>query len=306
MSEISAATVSEWLKNYSAVISEHANELTDLDRQIGDADHGSNMARGMTAVAALDPEPFASAAGLLKKAGMTLVSTVGGASGPLYSTFFLRLSTVIKTDGEPTAQLLADALDAGLAGIVARGKAEVGDKTLVDALSPAVDAAKQVAADDGSAAEALAKAAEAANEGRDATIEMVARRGRASYLGERSKGHQDPGATSMALLVASAAHCLSGDNDDSDATAVSAAIEKVGNCDGILVLVDIGSAILSAEMALDLLDADIASKVKISTAPLVEGAVVAAVMASTGAELEVVAAEAEKALDPKVSQLSND
>ena len=82
MSEISAATVSEWLKNYSAVISEHANELTDLDRQIGDADHGSNMARGMTAVAALDPEPFASAAGLLKKAGMTLVSTVGGASGP--------------------------------------------------------------------------------------------------------------------------------------------------------------------------------------------------------------------------------
>ena len=91
-----------------------------------------------------------------------------------------------------------------------------------------------------------------------------------------------------------------------DATAVSAAIEKVGNCDGILVLVDIGSAILSAEMALDLLDADIASKVKISTAPLVEGAVVAAVMASTGAELEVVAAEAEKALDPKVSQLSND
>ena len=202
MSEISAATVSEWLKNYSAVISEHANELTDLDRQIGDADHGSNMARGMTAVAALDPEPFASAAGLLKKAGMTLVSTVGGASGPLYGTFFLRLSTVIKTDGEPTAQLLADALDAGLAGIVARGKAEVGDKTLVDALSPAVDAAKQVAADDGSAAEALAKAAEAANEGRDATIEMVARRGRASYLGERSKGHQDPGATSMALLVA--------------------------------------------------------------------------------------------------------
>lgn len=168
------------------------------------------MARGMTAVAALDPEPFASAAGLLKKAGMTLVSTVGGASGPLYGTFFLRLSTVIKTDGEPTAQLLADALDAGLAGIVARGKAEVGDKTLVDALSPAVDAAKQVAADDGSAAEALAKAAEAANEGRDATIEMVARRGRASYLGERSKGHQDPGATSMALLVASAAHCLSG------------------------------------------------------------------------------------------------
>ena len=210
MPEISAATVSEWLKDYSEVISEHANELTDLDRQIGDADHGSNMARGMTAVAALDPNSFASAAELLKKAGMTLVSTVGGASGPLYGTFFLRLSTVIKADGEPTAQLLADALDSGLAGIVARGKAEVGDKTLVDALSPAVDAVKKVAADGGSAAEALAKAAEAANEGRDATIEMVARRGRASYLGERSRGHQDPGATSMAMLVGSAARCLSG------------------------------------------------------------------------------------------------
>ena len=210
MPEISAATVSEWLKDYSEVISEHANELTDLDRQIGDADHGSNMARGMTAVAALDPNSFASAAELLKKAGMPLVSPVGGASGPLYGPFFLRLSTVITTDGEPTAQLLADALDAGLAGIVARGKAEVGDKTLVDALSPAVDADKKVAADGGSAAEALAKAAEAANEGRDATIEMVARRGRASYLGERSRGHQDPGATSMAMLVGSAARCLSG------------------------------------------------------------------------------------------------
>ena len=214
MSEISAVTVSEWLKDYSAIISEHANELTDLDRQIGDADHGSNMARGMTAVAALDPEAFTSASELLKKAGMTLVSTVGGASGPLYGTFFLRLSTVIKTDGEPNAQLLAEALDAGLAGIVARGKAEVGDKTLVDTLSPAVDAAKQVAAGGGSVVEALIKAAEAANKGRDATIEMVARRGRASYLGERSKGHQDPGATSMALLIESAAQCLSGANHE--------------------------------------------------------------------------------------------
>ena len=93
MPEISAATVSEWLKDYSEDISEHANELTDLDRQIGDADHGSNMARGMTAVAALDPNSFASAAELLKKAGMTLVSTVGGASGPLYGTFFLRLAS---------------------------------------------------------------------------------------------------------------------------------------------------------------------------------------------------------------------
>lgn len=214
MTELSADAVSVWLKDYSAVITENANELTDLDRQIGDADHGSNMARGMTAVAALDPASFSSAADLLKKAGMTLVSTVGGASGPLYGTFFLRLSTVLTADGELSASACADALAAGLDGILARGKAETGDKTLVDALSPAVDAARAAADEGATPAEALARAAEAAARGRDATIEMIARRGRASYLGERSKGHQDPGATSMALLVDSAARCLAGQARD--------------------------------------------------------------------------------------------
>lgn len=209
MSELSATTVSAWLKDFSEVISEHANELTDLDRQIGDADHGSNMARGMTAVAALDPASFPDASGLLKKAGMTLVSTVGGASGPLYGTFFLRLGTYLPRDGELEATAMAAAMKAGLDGIVARGKAEPGDKTMVDALTPAVEACQEAAAEGADLGTALSAAAKAAAEGRDATVDMVARRGRASYLGERSRGHQDPGATSMTMLLESAARTLS-------------------------------------------------------------------------------------------------
>lgn len=208
MSDLSARAVSTWLKDYADVITENANYLTDLDRQIGDADHGSNMSRGMSAVAALDPASFADAAGLLKKAGMTLVSTVGGASGPLYGTFFLRLGTTLTTDGELSAEKFAAAMKAGLDGIVARGKASPGDKTLVDTLAPAVEAAQEAAAAGKSLSESLQAASAAADKGRDATVEMVARRGRASYLGERSRGHQDPGATSMALLIDSAARCL--------------------------------------------------------------------------------------------------
>jgi dihydroxyacetone kinase-like protein len=208
MSDLSAQAVSTWLKDYADVITENANYLTDLDRQIGDADHGSNMSRGMSAVAALDPASFADASGLLKKAGMTLVSTVGGASGPLYGTFFLRLGTTLTTDGELSAEKFAAAMKAGLDGIVARGKASQGDKTLVDSLTPAVEAAQEAAAAGKSLAESLQAASAAADKGRDATVEMIARRGRASYLGERSRGHQDPGATSMALLIDSAARCL--------------------------------------------------------------------------------------------------
>ncbi|MCI1749206.1 MAG: dihydroxyacetone kinase subunit L [Acidipropionibacterium sp.] len=208
MSDLSAQAVSTWLKDYADVITENANYLTDLDRQIGDADHGSNMSRGMSAVAALDPASFADASGLLKKAGMTLVSTVGGASGPLYGTFFLRLGTTLTTDGELSAEKFAAAMKAGLDGIVARGKASQGDKTLVDSLTPAVEAAQDAAAAGKSLAESLQAASAAADKGRDATVEMIARRGRASYLGERSRGHQDPGATSMALLIDSAARCL--------------------------------------------------------------------------------------------------
>ncbi|QIK73051.1 dihydroxyacetone kinase subunit L [Propioniciclava coleopterorum] len=199
--------VARWLADYAAVVHENAAELTELDRAIGDADHGSNMDRGFAAVAALDPSGFDDAAAYLKKAGMTLVSTVGGASGPLFGTFFLRLGGAWPAEDGDAAGLGA-ALRAGLDGILARGKAEVGDKTLVDALAPAVDAF-DAAAGEGLGA-ALSAAAAAGAAGRDATVPLVARKGRASYLGERSAGHQDPGATSMALLLDSAARALPG------------------------------------------------------------------------------------------------
>lgn len=197
-----------WLSDYAAVINENAAYLTDLDRQIGDADHGSNMSRGMTAVDALNPTEFSDAAAFLKKAGMTLVSTVGGASGPLYGTFLLRFAAAVPGDGEFTPAQAAKAFRAGLDGIIARGKASLGDKTLVDALTPAVEAMDAAAAAGDSTAEALRKGAEAAAAGRDSTFEMVAHKGRASYLGERSKGCLDPGATSLTMLLESAARKL--------------------------------------------------------------------------------------------------
>lgn len=205
MTVIDLAQVHAWLADFAAVVHENADLLTDLDRQIGDADHGANMDRGMQAVAALSADDFADAPALLKKAGMTLVSTVGGASGPLYGTFFLRLAAALPAEGaDPVAFGLA--LRAGLDGVLARGKASVGDKTMVDALSPAVDAYEATVSDE--AAEALEAAARAAAEGRDATIPLVARKGRASYLGDRSAGHQDPGATSLTMLVEAAARTL--------------------------------------------------------------------------------------------------
>lgn len=202
---LDTTAAANWLKDFAAQIHDNADYLTDLDREIGDGDHGSNMDRGMKAVAELDPAGFATAGDYLKKAGMTLVSTVGGASGPLYGTFFLRVGTAW---GEAqTAADLGTALRAGLDGIVARGKAQVGDKTMVDALTPAL-AAFDAAADQGVAA-ALQAAAAACAAGRDATIPLVAHKGRASYLGERSAGHQDPGATSVTMLIEAAARTLS-------------------------------------------------------------------------------------------------
>lgn len=187
-----------WLRGFAAAVTEHQDELTKLDAAIGDADHGANMARGMAAVVAeLDAGAAAEPAALLKAAGMTLVRSVGGASGPLYGTFFLRMAGA----GDDFAK----ALRAGLEGVVARGKAEAGDKTMYDTLAPAVDALDAALAGGAALKDALAAAATAAAAGRDATIPMLARKGRASYLGERSVGHQDPGATSAALLIAAAA-----------------------------------------------------------------------------------------------------
>lgn len=196
-----------WIRAFRDAVQQHKDELTRLDSEIGDADHGSNMARGLDAVVAkLDPAP-ATAAELFKTVGMTLVSSVGGASGPLYGTLFLRIGPALASD-EMDATTLGAALRAGLDGVVARGKAELGDKTMIDALSPALDA-WDAAAGDGPAAAARAAAAAAAR-GRDATEPLVARKGRASYLGERSAGHVDPGSASATLLLEALSETLAG------------------------------------------------------------------------------------------------
>jgi dihydroxyacetone kinase-like protein len=194
-----------WLREFARLITENAQYLSDLDAAVGDADHGINMERGMTAVmAALDEEPPADLPALFKKVGMTLVSSVGGASGPLYGTLFLRMGPAFGADVAGAAEF-AKALRAGVDGVVARGRAEAGDKTMFDALAPALDALDGALAAGSDLAAALQQAAAAADGGRDATESMVARKGRASYLGQRSVGHIDPGATSSAMLITAAA-----------------------------------------------------------------------------------------------------
>lgn len=202
MTDFDRAALRRFIDLYAARLHERRDELTDLDSAIGDADHGVNMDRGFTAVtgklADLDAADLGTVA---KTVGMTLISTVGGAAGPLYGTFFLRLATALGDAEAVDAAGLGAALRAGLEGVVARGKAVLDDKTMVDAMSPAVDA-YDAAAGDGIAA-ALAAAAEAAATGRDRVTPLVARKGRASYLGERSANHQDPGATSTTVLFES-------------------------------------------------------------------------------------------------------
>ncbi|GAA2759897.1 dihydroxyacetone kinase subunit DhaL [Actinopolymorpha rutila] len=187
--------------DYAAVVAANRTYLIELDAAIGDADHGENLDRGMKAAVdrLAETEP-GTPADVLQAVATALISKVGGAAGPLYGTAFLRAATSVKGRDELGAADLAGALRAGLGGVVARGKAEVGDKTMVDAWDPAVQAAERVVAAGGSTREALAAAADAAEEGMRATIPLIARKGRASYLGERSAGHQDPGATSSALL----------------------------------------------------------------------------------------------------------
>ncbi|GAA0928903.1 dihydroxyacetone kinase subunit DhaL [Pseudonocardia zijingensis] len=205
---IDGAAVERWIRAFATAISENEAELTRLDSAIGDADHGANMARGLKAVVAkLDGGGATAPGALLKQTGMTLVSTVGGASGPLYGTFFLRMATAIGDADTLDQAAFAAALRAGVEGVVARGKAEAGDKTMYDALAPAVDALDAALGGEDTAG-ALQAAADAAARGRDATTPLVARKGRASYLGERSAGHQDPGATSAALLLQAAADTL--------------------------------------------------------------------------------------------------
>lgn len=194
-----AADVVAALRLAAGVVQEHRDELVRLDQAIGDGDHGENMRRGFTALLSrLDTEEPTSPGKVLKLVATTLISTVGGAAGPLYGTAFLRASAAVGDAAELDCDAIARALQAALDGVVARGKAVVGDKTMVDALTPAVAAAESV---DGSVAAVLSAAADAAAEGASSTVPMVARKGRASYLGERSAGHLDPGARSTALLL---------------------------------------------------------------------------------------------------------
>lgn len=195
-----------WIKACARVLAENRDYLTQLDAAIGDADHGANMDRGFRAVMNKMPEISDKDIGtIFKTVGMTLISTVGGAGGPLYGTFFLQAG--MKTAGkmELTLSDWYTVLEAALAGVVMRGKAELGDKTMVDALTPARDAIKAALENQTSLAIALGQSAEAARAGMEGTIPLVARKGRASYLGERSAGHQDPGATSSYLLLKAAA-----------------------------------------------------------------------------------------------------
>lgn len=191
----------EWLGRFARDVTEQKAYLTELDSAIGDADHGANMARGMAAVMGkLDEATPSNLDELFKSVGMTLVTSVGGASGPLYGTFFLRIGTSIGAATSCDGAGLATCLRAGLGGLVDRGKAELGDKTMFDAMAPALDAFDATLASGGSLQECTAAARDAAAVGRDATVDLVARKGRASYLGERSQGHLDPGATSTAML----------------------------------------------------------------------------------------------------------
>lgn len=197
-----AAGVADGVRRVADTVAEHKAELTNLDRKIGDGDHGENLARGFGAVIGkLDAETPDSPGGVLKMVASTLISTVGGASGPLFGTAFLRAATAVGDAGDLDGAAVAAALEAARDGVVARGKAEPGDKTMVDALTPAVDAAKAAAEGGGDPAAVLAAAADAAEKGAADTEPMQAHKGRASYLGERSIGHVDPGARSTAYLL---------------------------------------------------------------------------------------------------------
>lgn len=194
-----------FVRAFGAAVDSNKDHLTELDSAIGDGDHGINMERGMrAALPKAEAAPDGDIAGLFRAVAMTLISTVGGASGPLYGTFFLQLSSSLKGKPEVEAEDWGVALTAAVEGIQQRGKAELGDKTMVDSLLPASQAFQGSLEGGSDFREALSRAEAAAEEGRDATVPLLARRGRASYLGERSVGHQDPGATSSWLLMKAA------------------------------------------------------------------------------------------------------
>jgi dihydroxyacetone kinase-like protein len=208
---ITFGDVLAWIRTFAGVVAENKAYLTELDSAIGDADHGINMDRGFQAVAGkLDTIAPSDIGGCLRTIGSTLVSTVGGASGPLYGMFFMQMGGAAAGKETLSVAEFAAAFEAGIGGVQRIGKAEPGDKTMLEALLPARDALNAAATDGATVGVALERAADAAEAGMRATVPLVARKGRASYLGERSAGHQDPGATSSALLLRSAANAWSG------------------------------------------------------------------------------------------------
>lgn len=216
---ITTATMEAWLQRAAAVLDENKHYLTDLDAAIGDADHGINLARGFGAVAQkLAAQPVPTLGALFKMTGMTLMSAVGGASGMLYGNFFLKAGGAAGERSEIDAAALLAVLEAGRDGIVQRGRAAPGDKTMIDAWVPALNALRSALAEDQPLAAALEQCASAAEEGMRATIPLQARKGRASYLGERSISHQDPGATSTCLLLQALADTVAVTHKDSNHT----------------------------------------------------------------------------------------
>ena len=204
---ITAADVRGWIEDFASAVAEHRSELVQLDTAIGDGDHGTNMDRGMRkAMEKVEAAELADPGAVLKTVAMALVSSVGGAAGPLYGTLFLQMGGALAGQERVDLPGWTAAWKAALEGVQARGKAQPGDKTMVDALIPAIEALEGASDLDAG----LTAAAQGAEEGMRATTPLVARKGRASYLGERSKDHQDPGATSTYYLFKTAAEALSG------------------------------------------------------------------------------------------------
>jgi dihydroxyacetone kinase-like protein len=198
-----------WFRRFSEAVSSRAEELSSLDAAIGDADHGANLRRGCeTVMQQLEAEPPGDIATFARNVGMTLISAVGGASGVLYGSFFLGFASSAGAIRRFDPFDYAKAWRAGVSNVVTRGKAQIGDKTMIDALDPATSALERAVAEQAPLCDALRAAANAAEDGMRSTVPLVARKGRASYLGERSAGHQDPGATSSWLLVLAAADSI--------------------------------------------------------------------------------------------------
>lgn len=206
METVELDEVLQWIQTVAAEVEKQRSYLTELDSAIGDADHGINMNRGFkAALERLDASPPEDIATALRTVAMALIGKVGGASGPLYGTMFMEMGKLLGTREAVDGEAFVAAFRAGIDGVKARGKAQPGEKTMIDALEPAHAALAEAVGSGATLGEALGRAAEAAREGMEATTPLVARKGRASYLGERSAGHQDPGATSSHLIVAAAA-----------------------------------------------------------------------------------------------------